>query len=104
MLQKIYWWYNFFNKLGTINYIITKLNIFDNNIQFTFEEDKRTLPFLDVLIQRKCNSIVATIFRKPTNNDICLNWNAFVPDTWKRATLKTLVERGYIVCSTNELL
>ena len=27
-----------FVKLGTINYIITKLNSFDKNIQFTFEE------------------------------------------------------------------
>ena len=62
-----------FVNLGPIDYIITKLNSFDNNIQFTFEEeDKGTLPFLDVLIQRKGNSIVATIFSKPRNNDICL--------------------------------
>ena len=62
------------DKLGTINYIITKLNSFDSNIQFTFEEeDKGTLPFLDVLIQRKGNSVVITIFQKPTNNDIYLN-------------------------------
>ena len=94
-----------FMKLGTINYIITKLNSFDNNIKFTFEEeDKGKLPFLDVLIQRKGNSIVTTIFRKSTNNGIYLHWNAFAPDTWKRRTLKTLVERAYIVCSTNELL
>ena len=94
-----------FVKLGTISYIITKLNSFDNNIQFTFkEEDKGTLPFLDVLIRRKSNSILTTVFRKHTNNDIYLNWNAFAPDTWKRGTLKTLVERAYIVCSTNELL
>ena len=87
-----------FTKLGTINYN-TKLNS-----QSTFEEEgKGALPFLDVLIQRKGNSIVATIFRKPSNNDICLNWNAFAPDTWKRKTFKILVERAYIVCSTNEL-
>ena len=52
-----------FVKLGTMNYIITKLNSFDNNIQLTFEEeDKEKLPFLDVPIQRKGNSIVTTIF------------------------------------------
>ena len=67
-----------FVKLGTINYITTKLKSFDNNIQFTFEEeDKGTLPFLDVLIRRKGNSIVTNVFRKPTNNDIYLNKNAF---------------------------
>ena len=47
---------------------------------------------------------MTTIFQKPTNNGIYLNWNAFASDTWKRGTLKTLVERAYIVCSTNELL
>ena len=67
-----------FVKLGTIHYIVTQLNSFDSNIQFTFkEEDKGTLTFLDVLIQSKGISIVTTIFRKPTNNDIYLNWNAF---------------------------
>ena len=34
-----------FVKLGTINCIIIKLNSFDNNIKFTFEEDKGRLPF-----------------------------------------------------------
>ena len=71
-----------FVKLGTISYIITKLNSFDNNIQFTFEEeDKGALPFLDVLIRRKGNSILTTVFRTHTNNDIYLNWNTFAPDT-----------------------
>ena len=70
-----------FVKLGTINYITTKLKSFDNNIQFTFEEeDKGTLLFQDVLVRRKGNSIVTTVFRKPTNNDIYLNKNASEPD------------------------
>ena len=94
-----------FVKLGAMNYIITKLDSFDNNIQLTFEEeDKGKLLFLDVLIQRMGNSIVTTLFRKLTNNEIYLNWNVFAPDTWKRGILKTLVERAYIVCSTNGLL
>ena len=94
-----------FVKLGAMNYIITKLDSFDNNIQLTFEEeDKEKLLFLDVLIQTMGNSIVTTLFRKLTNNEIYLNWNVFAPDTWKRGILKALVERAYIVCSTNELL
>ena len=47
---------------------------------------------------------MTTTFLKPTNNYIYLNWNAFAPDTYKRGTLITLVERAYIICSTNELL
>ena len=83
-----------FVKLGTINHIIAKLKSFDNNIRFTFEEEEKgTLPFLDVLICRKGNSIVTNVFRKPTNNDIYLNKNASEPDIWKRGILKTLVEK-----------
>ena len=94
-----------FVKLGAINHIIIKVYSFDKNIKFTFEkEDKGTLSSLDVLIQRNSNSIVRTIFRKPTNNDIYLNRNALVPDTWKRGTLKTLVESVYIASSTYELI
>ena len=50
------------------------------------------------------NTIVTTIFKKPTNNDPYINWNTFAPDTLKRGTLITLVECAYIVCSTNEFL
>ena len=53
----------FFVKLATVNCIITKLNSFDSNIQFTFEEEgKGILPFLDVLIQRKSNSIKKQLY------------------------------------------
>ena len=73
-----------FVKFGSINYIITKLNSFDKNIQFSLEEEEKwKSPFLYVLIQRNGNSIVAPIFRKPTNNNIYLNCNAFALDTWK---------------------
>ena len=62
------------------------------------------IPFLDILISRKRNDITATVYRKPTCNDIYLNWNIFVPATWKRGTLKTLAERAYVICSTYQLL
>ena len=29
-----------------------------------------------------------------------LNWNSFSPDTWKRSTFRTLIERAYVICST----
>ena len=75
--------------------------IVDENIQFTFEpESKGTLPFLDVLLCRNRRELTATVYRKKTNNGIYLNWNAFVPVSWKRGTLRTLVQRAYLVCLT----
>ena len=94
-----------FIKIEYVDNILSVLNGFDNNIKFTVEEEKEgMLPFLDVLICRNDKSIETTVYRKSTNNDIYLNWKAFAPDTWKRETLKALVERAYTVCSTKDFL
>ena len=58
---------------------------------------------MDILISRKRN-ITKIVYRKSTCNDIYLNWNGFAPPLWKRGTLKTLVERACIICSTDQLL
>ena len=93
-----------FIKTGTTEFITSVLNSFDKNIQFTFEEENdETIPFLDILISTKRNNITTTVCRKSTCNDIYLNWNAFAPATWKIRTLKTFVERAYIVFSTGQL-
>ena len=74
------------------------------NIKFTYElEHEGKLPFLDVLLCRTGKKIYTTVYRKATNNDVYLNWNAFAPMSWKRGTLKTLIERAYLICSTDEL-
>ena len=81
------------------------MNSFDENIQFTFKsENKGTLPFLDVLLCRRGRELTTAVYRKKTNNDIYLNWNTFAPVTWKRGTLRTLVQRAYLVCSTETYL
>ena len=78
-----------FVMLRTISYIITNLNSFNNNIQFTFEEEnKGTLLFLDVLIRIKGRSILTTVFRKPGNNDIYLNFARFCTRYWEKRDFK----------------
>ena len=59
---------------------------------------------MDILISRKRNYITTTVYQKSTCNDIYLNCNSFAPATWKRGTLKTLVERVYVICSTDQVL
>ena len=56
---------------------------------------------IDVKLVKLIFLIVPTVFRKRTNNDIYLNWNAFSLDTWKRGTLKTLLERAYMCVLLN---
>ena len=92
-------------KIGSIKHVLCLLNSFDENIQFTSEsESKGTLPFLDLLLCRNGRELTTTVYRKKTNNDIYLNWNTFAPATWKRLTLRTLVQRAYLVCSTETYL
>ena len=64
---------------------------------------KGTLPFLDVLLCRNGRELTTTVYRKKTNNDIYLNWNAFAPVSWKRGTLRTLVQRPHLVCLKEDL-
>ena len=90
-----------FENIITGNFITKILNNFDPNIKFTHEVEKDCkLPFLDVLLIKKGNNIITTIYRKATTNDIHLNWKSSAPTTWKRVTLKTLAECAYLICSS----
>ena len=33
-----------------------------------------------------------------------MNWHSFAPKTWKTKTLKSLIQRAFLICSTEELL
>ena len=92
-------------KQESIEFVLSKINSFHDNIKFTYETEKDgKIPFLDVLIIRKSSEIETTVFRKSTNNDIYLHWQSFSPTTWKRGTLQTLVSRAYDICSNKKHL
>ena len=58
-----------FIKVGSVNYILSVLNSFDVNIEFTYElEHEGKLPFLNVLLCRKGKNFYTTIYGKATNN------------------------------------
>ena len=94
-----------FANIEAIDHILTVLNSFDPNIQFTYEAEKKSkLSFLDVMLCRKDNKFVCSVYKKSTNSDIFMNWHSFAPKTWKIGTLKSLIERAFLICSTEELL
>ena len=93
-----------FVKIRSIEYILSVINNFHEKIQFTYEIEKDSkLSFLDVEIQRTNEILATTVYRKETNNDMYLNWKSFSPDTWKRSTFRTLIERAHIIRSTLKL-
>ena len=68
-------------------------------------EVENSLPFLDVLVKRNDNDDIETsVYRKKTNTDIYMNWHSHAPTTWKIATLKSLIKRGFLISSKTETL
>ena len=68
-------------KVDSIDYVLSKLNNFHKNIQFTVEVEKEgRISFLDVLMTRDNNNIETTGHRKSTNNKIYLNWTLHAPN------------------------
>ena len=57
-----------------------------------------------MLLCRNGRELTTKVSRKKTINDIYLNWNAFAHVSWKRGTLRTLVQRAYLFCSTETCL
>ena len=93
-----------FVKTDIVNEILLKLTSSHINIQFRYEaESNNSLSFLDVLVIRKNNSI-ETVYRKPINNEIYLNWNLLSPKSWKRGTSRTIIKKTYVVCLRTDLL
>ena len=76
--------------------ILLGLNHFHKNIKFTFEIEKdKIIPFLDILrLKLQCIG--------KRHIDLHMSWYSFSPKIWKWGTLKTLVQRAHINCSTEK--
>ena len=69
-------------------------------------EDDNSIPFLDVRVSRSPSKDVftTTIYRKPTYTGLMTNWNSFVPFSYKRASVVSMIQGALSVCSTYSLL
>jgi len=69
-------------------------------LRFTFEREvAEKLSFLDVLINRQQSQFETTVHVKSTNYGDCINYHSICPDRYKIGVIKTLLHRGYKVCS-----
>ena len=50
------------------------------------------------------NVFTTTIYRKPTFTGLFTNWNSFVPFSYEKASVVSMIERALSVCSTYFLL
>ena len=71
------------------------------NIRFTYElENDNTLPFLDVNVFRDAGKFSSSVHRKMTFSGVYSNFNSFMPDTYKRGLVSTLLYRAYMISSS----
>ena len=75
------------------------------NIRFTFElENDNTLPFLDVNVYRDAGKFSSSVHRKMTFSGVYSNFCSFMPETYKRGLVSTLLYRAYMISSSHQSL
>ena len=93
-----------FNDEDECNEFFSHLNSLQPSLRFTFEKEcNRTLPFLDVLVEKNNHEFVTSIYRKPTFTGQYILWNSFCPMKRKTNLISTLVHRALVICSKSTL-
>ena len=60
------------------------------SIKFTSESELcGKLPFLDVLMNRNSTCFITSVFRKKTFTGLLMNFDSFVPITYKKGLVRT---------------
>ena len=83
------------------------INNLDPHIEFTTEDAKpdRSLPFLDTLVHKQPdNSLLTSVYRKPTYTDLYLQWDSHHHLSAKYSVINTLRHRIKTVYSKHHLL
>ena len=75
------------------------------NICFTYElENNNTLPFLDVTVFRDASKFSSSVHRKDTFSGVYTNYRSFMPETYKKGLVSTLLYRAFMICSSFQSL
>ena len=90
-----------FRSKSHIPLFLNYLNSHHANISFTCKiENDGKLPFLDILIERSTDGFSTSIYRKPTFTGLFTNFDSFIPFSFKRGLLYTLLDRYFKICSS----
>ena len=80
------------------------LNLQRANIKFTSEmKMNNLLSFLDIKIFRENNKFTTWVYCKPTFSGVFTNFESFIPNSYKYASIFTLLHRALKLCSNFEL-
>ena len=82
------------------------LNRAHKNLTFTMETvntSSNSLPFLDAEVRINDTRFETSVYKKPTNTGVLLNYEAMAPKTWKKAIIKCFVVRAKRISSSHHL-
>ena len=65
------------------------------------EHPLESISFLDVEIKINSIGIEKWVYRKPTNTNLSLNFNAMFPTRWESGLIFCLLNRAKRICSSN---
>lgn len=92
-----------FRSTEHIDLFLNYLNHQHHNIDFTSEvETNKTLSFLDINITRSNGSFNTSVYQKPTFTALFTNFHSFIPLTYKKGLISTLLNRYFKICSSFE--
>ena len=72
-----------------------KLNNLHRDLIFTMESStSNKLPFLDINVKLEENRVITSIYKKPSNTDVLLNFDSCTPQSWKKNLIRQLLIRN----------
>ena len=81
---------NFYNKMNTIH----------PNLQFTLERPNNDkLPFLDTEIKKIKNQLQTSVYRKPTDTNLIIQYTSTCPKSWKLGLINFYLNRALNISS-----
>ena len=93
-----------FNSESESKDFFSLLNGLHPGLRFTVENELNgELPFMDVLVQRKDDALLKSVYRKPTFTGLYTRWDSFSPTNRKINLIKSLTSRAVKICSKSTL-
>ena len=86
---------------NNVDETLEEVNSLHENLNFTHEceSEQGEIPFLDMMLLHKGNTVHSTWFSKPTNSGLTLNYIALAPFKYKRSVVRSFVHRIFNSCS-----
>ena len=83
--------------------MLNSRNVYHENTQKKFKYELKsdnTLPFLDVNVYRDAEKFSTSVHRKDTFSGVYSNFRSFMPETYKKGLVSTLLYRAYMISSS----